>query len=159
VSEYLNKKLFEKWLENQYHDQDISHDRARAYQKALGIIRSGAFDADPTEVQHLRAALKTILYMPSAHPYVRRIAEEALSATSEPTETERVRDDEIGDWIDEKCPKCGADLLGNKVGDKWCSLVGCDYSINAPEKVGTEEWRHKYFGAEWPKVEGDGNDA
>ena len=30
---------------------------------------------------------------------------------------------------------------------------------NAREKVGTEEWRHKYFGAEWPKAEGDDNDA
>lgn len=30
---------------------------------------------------------------------------------------------------------------------------------NAPERVGTEEWRHKYFGAKWPKVEGDENDA
>lgn len=26
------------------------------------------------------------------------------------------------------------------------------------EKVGTEEWWHKYFGAEWTEVEGDGNE-
>lgn len=37
------------------------------------------------------------------------------------------RDDELyGDWIDERCPKCGANLLGNKVGDKWCSLDGME---------------------------------
>ena len=47
-------------------------------------------------------------------------------------------DDLIGDRIDEKCPKCGADMLANKVGDKWCSLVGCDYSINAPEGDGND---------------------
>lgn len=47
---------------------------------------------------------------------------------------ERVRNDVfLGEKINEKCPKCGADMLANKVGDKWCSLVGCDYSINAPE--------------------------
>ena len=43
------------------------------------------------------------------------------------------RDNELyGDWIDERCPKCGANLLGNKVGDKWCSLVGCDYWYRQP---------------------------
>lgn len=41
--------------------------------------------------------------------------------------------DLIGDRIDEKCPKCGSDLLANKAGDKWCSLVGCDYSIHILE--------------------------
>jgi len=63
-------------------------------------------------------------------------------------------DNLLGELSKERCPKCGANLLKNKVGDKWCSLVGCDYSINAPEKVGTDEWRHKYFGAEWPEKEG-----
>src|SRR5437764_1031276 len=32
-----------------------------------------------------------------------------------------------GDWIDEKCPKCGSTLLGNRLGDKWCSFVQCDF--------------------------------
>jgi uncharacterized Zn finger protein (UPF0148 family) len=35
--------------------------------------------------------------------------------------------DLLGDWIDESCPNCKSQLLGNKVGDKWCSLVGCEY--------------------------------
>ena len=33
-------------------------------------------------------------------------------------------DDLIGDWIDKKC---GAQMLGNKVGDEWCSFSECDY--------------------------------
>lgn len=28
------------------------------------------------------------------------------------------------EFIDEKCPKCGAALLENKRGDKWCSNAG-----------------------------------
>jgi len=36
-------------------------------------------------------------------------------------------EDFIGDWIDKKCPKCNAQLLGNKVGDEWCSHVECNY--------------------------------
>jgi len=35
----------------------------------------------------------------------------------------------IGDWINEYCPKCGAKLLGNKRGDKWCSFVGCTWGL------------------------------
>lgn len=40
-----------------------------------------------------------------------------------------INDDFLGGKINEKCPKCGADLLGNKMGDKWCSMVGCDYGL------------------------------
>jgi len=36
-------------------------------------------------------------------------------------------DELIGDWIDKKCPKCGARMLGNKAGDEWCSFSECDY--------------------------------
>jgi len=61
-----------------------------------------------------------------------RVAKEALSTTTEPTDAAKVERFE-------------------------CSCCGCE--ISAKEKVGTEEWRHKYFGAEWPEVEGDGNDA
>lgn len=32
--------------------------------------------------------------------------------------------DLVGNWIEEKCPKCGATLLENKRGDKWCSNAG-----------------------------------
>lgn len=40
----------------------------------------------------------------------------------------------IGELIDERCPKCGSPLLGNKAGSKWCSLVGCDYSFDEAEE-------------------------
>lgn len=48
-------------------------------------------------------------------------------------ETAIERDNLIGEFIDEICPKCGAILLSNKNGDKWCSNAGglgmraCDY--------------------------------
>jgi len=109
------------------------------------------------ENHRLRAALHKITQIyddPNLHDLtacheMNRIAKEALSTTTEPTEAERVREhdwvstpvdanDLIGDLTGERCPKCGADLLANKVGDKWCSLVGCDYSINAPKGDGND---------------------
>lgn len=35
----------------------------------------------------------------------------------------------VGDWIDEYCPKCGAQMLGNKIGNEWCSSVVCNYGV------------------------------
>ena len=35
--------------------------------------------------------------------------------------------DYIGEFSDKKCPKCGASLLINKLGDLWCSFPECDY--------------------------------
>lgn len=100
------------------------------------------------EAQRLRAALERIvavyeecdctakdLYLiavnevGSKQPKVENEVHEAPSTVTEST-GQKDADDLIGDRIDERCPKCGADLLANKVGDKWCSLVGCDYSIN-----------------------------
>lgn len=50
-------------------------------------------------------------------------------------------DDQLkGEWINEQCPRCGASLLGNKRGDKWCSNAGgalmsaCSYGL---DKCGT----------------------
>ena len=37
--------------------------------------------------------------------------------------------DLTGDFINEYCPKCGASLLKNQARDKWCSQIGCDYSL------------------------------
>jgi hypothetical protein len=37
--------------------------------------------------------------------------------------------DTVGNFIDKKCPKCGASLLGNKIGDEWCSNVSCDFGV------------------------------
>jgi hypothetical protein len=122
-------------------------------------ILSGAFDADNTEIQRLRAALvKARAVMEDAlsvgeatyedfdiklNPWadlsmgVEEINKTLYQTPTEPRVEER-EGDLIGYWINEKCPKCGADMLGNKVGDKWCSLVGCDYSINAPEGDGND---------------------
>jgi len=38
----------------------------------------------------------------------------------------------VGDWIDEKCPICGAQLLGNQNGDKWCSYIKCSHDGKTP---------------------------
>ena len=98
-----------------------------------------------SEVQRLRAALEKarqyvvngfeLGYIDDREGYTEAIVREidkALSTTTEPTDAAKVERFE--------CPCCGCE-------------------INAKERVGTEEWRHKYFGAEWPKAEGDGNDA
>lgn len=46
-----------------------------------------------------------------------------------------LENDVIGNFLNENCPKCGATLLGNKRGDKWCSNAGgvgtsvCEYGL------------------------------
>lgn len=48
--------------------------------------------------------------------------------------------DLIGEWINERCPRCGAALLGNKRGNKWCSNAGgtsiatCSYGLDPEEE-------------------------
>ena len=32
-----------------------------------------------------------------------------------------------GVWIPEECPECGGKMLGNAIGEKWCSI--CDHGI------------------------------
>lgn len=136
MSEYLSKKAVLEWLEsemsiNKGHPDDI--DIHWTLNRVSKKIQSGAFDAEQmknfedflqnyedfqrkyehyqTEVQRLRAALHKITQIyddPNLHDLtacheMNRVAKEALSTTTEPT--------------------------------------------------------NKYFGAEWPKAEGDGNDA
>lgn len=36
-------------------------------------------------------------------------------------------DELLGDWSGERCPKCRSELLSNRYGDKWCSMVGCEH--------------------------------
>ena len=67
-----------------------------------------------------------------------KIARETISTTTEPTGAEH-DDDLLGKCSKERCPKCGANLLENKRGDKWCSFIGCDYSIDASEKESRTE--------------------
>lgn len=40
-------------------------------------------------------------------------------------------EDYVGDFIEEFCPICNAKLLGNNVGQKWCSFVGCKYGLTS----------------------------
>lgn len=58
---------------------------------------------------------------------IKEIVEEARERMVKMADIQKMSDENIGDWIDEKCPKCGSQLLGNKAGGSWCSLVGCDY--------------------------------
>jgi hypothetical protein len=32
-----------------------------------------------------------------------------------------------GHRVDEYCPQCGSQLLGNPLDDRWCSRDDCDY--------------------------------
>lgn len=143
---------------------------ARALKRTMEEIQSGAFDDPDGEVQRLRAeneryrkALERIAetdipYAPMTdHSVIRfyeQVAREALASTpTEPSGAELV-----------KCVICKTVAYPN---GRWkkahygdvCPDCRSGRRIKAPEKVGTEEWRHKYFGAEWPKAEGDGNDA
>lgn len=43
--------------------------------------------------------------------------------------------DLLGDFIDKDCPKCGAQMLGNNVGDEWCSFTECDYGCEDAYKA------------------------
>lgn len=51
-------------------------------------------------------------------------------------------DNLIGHFTNEICPKCGAHLLKNKRGDKWCSwiggnyIAGCDYGTEGGQNDG-----------------------
>lgn len=55
----------------------------------------------------------------------------AYSTHAAPSES----DDLTGEWTTDLCPKCGAVLLANRRGDKWCSNTGgqsmsaCDYGL------------------------------
>jgi hypothetical protein len=159
MSEYVSKKAVLEWFGLMH--LEYSHNAAVSefIESGIEIFESGAFDADNTEIQRLRAALvKARAVMEDAlsvgeatyedfdiklNPWadlsmgVEEINKTLYQTPTEPRVEER-EGDLIGYWINEKCPKCGADMLGNKVGDKWCSLVGCDYSINAPEGDGND---------------------
>lgn len=121
----------------------------------LGIIyehiQSGAFDADNSEVQRLRAENERYRKAPE------RIAETDIPYAPM-TDHSVIRFAELV-----KCVICKTIAYPN---GRWkkthygdvCPDCRSGRRINAPEKVGTEEWRHKYFGAEWPKAEGDENE-
>lgn len=159
MSEYLSKKAVLEWFGLMH--MEYSHNTAVSefIESGIEIFESGAFDApemehinaywareglikhQQEEIQRLRAALEMAQSELrwgdpiNAIERVGRIIDKAISTATEST-GQKDADDLIGDRIDERCPKCGADLLTNKVGDKWCSLVGCDYSINALEGDG-----------------------
>jgi len=126
VSEYLSKKVVLEWLnERRYKSPWIESFRDR--------LESGAFDADTSEIQRLRAALEEVRECLDdfwdrdtprrLYKEVRRFAgqihvmekviNQALSTTSEPTNAAKVKRIE--------CPCCG-----------------CEISINTPEGDGND---------------------
>ncbi len=105
MSEYLSKKAVLEWLKEKQKKQEEYRDRLEighpyweyhegAYDYlslAVEEFESGAFDADNTEIQRLRAALEMAQSelrwgdSENAIERVERIIDEALSTTSEPT--------------------------------------------------------------------------
>lgn len=95
-----------------------------AYLNVIADLVSGKFDtSDQGEAARLRSALEQIKRHEMRHykyeTDIYRMAESALLGDTEP----------VGDWIDEYCPKCGAQMLGNKIGNEWCSSVVCNYGV------------------------------
>ena len=41
-----------------------------------------------------------------------------------------------GRYVDEKCPRCSANLIRNEVGEKWCGELHCYYGITDYTKPG-----------------------
>lgn len=60
--------------------------------------------------------------------YVSEFIDQALSSHTEIAAITQ----EVGNWIDERCPKCGAQMIGISSGKKWCSYVLCDYVVTIP---------------------------
>jgi len=107
MSEYLSKKAVLEWLKEQQKRQEEKRDRleidhpyweyhegaADYLSLAVEEFESGAFDADTSEIQRLRAALHKITQIyddPNLHDLtacqeMNRVAKEALSTTIEPT--------------------------------------------------------------------------
>jgi len=126
MSEYLSKKAVLESISEAYQTSLEDSDQAdweEGYRSALRFVKrtiqSGAFDADNSEVQRLRAALEMAQSElrwgdpANAIERVERIIDEALSTTSEPTNAAKVKRIE--------CPCCG-----------------CEISINAPEGDGND---------------------
>ena len=123
---------------------------------------------DQTEVQRLRAALTAMrqavwdeLVPIKLVTKINKIADEALSTTTVPTGAERAKaaiadryKNALHGWHNPVDRAAGSYYNGylNGVGDTLRLLDITIPGVNAPERVGTEEWRHKYFGAEWPET-------
>lgn len=43
----------------------------------------------------------------------------------------RLFDDGYPKMIDERCPDCQAALIKDALGNRWCSLIGCEWSEEA----------------------------
>lgn len=147
MTEYLSKKAVLnsaksriEWFRNRSEEwkrQGVVSKQKEMYEASIALeefvseIQSGAFDADESELQRLRAA--AIKLHETLNTYWQGDCEKAdvVAVQSKLCDVLGAdRGDELyGDRTDERCPKCGANLLGNKVGDKWCSMVGCDYGL------------------------------
>jgi len=110
MSEYVSKKAVLEWFGLMH--LEYSHNAAVSefIESGIEIFESGAFDADNTEIQRLRAALeKARTYIFNGYdlgyiddregctkPLLRQI-DEALSTTTGPTGAERVREGDGND--------------------------------------------------------------
>jgi len=126
MSEYLSKKAVLEWLKQEQRDEGWLDQIKHGFFWVEREIESGAFDADDSEVQRLRAALEKarqyvvngyeLGYIDDREGYTEALVREidkALSATTEPTNAAKVERIE--------CPCCG-----------------CEISINAPEGDGND---------------------
>lgn len=141
MSDYISKQAVNNWLKDEaekaYRSADeLLHEKlwigqGQAFEAAAEALQSGRFDAsNQGEAARLRESLEQIknhemaLYAErsdfvDSYYLLQELAEQALSGDTEP----------VGDWIDEYCPKCGAQMLGNKIGNEWCSSVICNYGV------------------------------
>jgi hypothetical protein len=58
-----------------------------------------------------------------------KIAEENRQAAESVNESVKEASEGIGHLTEERCPECGAHLLANARGQRWCSLIGCTYGL------------------------------
>jgi hypothetical protein len=145
MSEYVRKQAVLEWLNK----------KCPTAWETMQAIKSGAFDTPDDEIQRLKVALDWVkrrfeeewTYELGTGEVVEEIIvkfEEALSAT-EPTGAELV-----------KCVICKTVAYPN---GRWkkahygdvCPDCRSGRRIKAPEKVGTEEWRHKHINAYWAR--------
>jgi hypothetical protein len=103
MTEYLSKKAVLEWLTGQYFHGMGEEAWNTAISKLQEKIESGAFDADDSEIQRLRAAINEMRdaiwgeYVPiKVVTKINKIASEALSTATEPTGPYTIRRDEYG---------------------------------------------------------------
>jgi len=161
MSEYLSKKAVLEHIRREIgiterqqdavmtrHMKEFHGGAIRALQNLEHAIQSGAFDADNTEVQRLRAALEKITKIfddPNLHELtacqeMNKVAREALSTTTEPKQDKTcvicgTREGKYlstaNRWFCEPCTDALPPVNANaaKVERIECPCCGCEISI------------------------------